>query len=726
MDAPAGSARWRAGGASAAAAVVIVAGATGVAGCIVRTDSVPAAFNQGVLDSGGDPSRDPRKRMESVVDRLISDEVVDGYFGQGPARGDGHRVSRWLGAAARKKEQFYQLTACYAYGWGRDCKLSDGGPGDLQRDMDRRIRDLTLSCMGDRPEAPICKGRDQPDWPAFERALDEVRFSQAISRAARAVGSVLAEGLVDQVAVEAGAKSAFERASTYIGARRWKRERGQPTTGLVVKGGAATGIFSAGVVWTALHVIDGCLSDPGCAARRAAARGCSGDGCDLGFQLLSGTSTGAMIAIAVDIFNAARTPAERKRGIADVAKWFTCYSLNDLYCVDSAPITSLFDDSGEALMGVLKFDGIERVLTSCVTDRMRTNRSELILNTVDFRSGRLYSLSDQWELSTNDAVVQAGLASALLPVIGRPVSKLPVFEPDEIETEAAFLDGGIRSEIPLLPLARRGAERVLVVSSSASVLNGTKRIRNALDIATRYIDVSTGGVSESELAHARRHAESIRFAEVAACEERLSTDRTLCPTDLGCDVRRICKTREWAAPCSLPPPLVPLPAPPAPEPESPPPPAPEVADAPREEPRLEAQAQAQALRGPPQILGPADPKNLSVFVEPFWQVQGIFRNEDRIDAISGYRFEPAELRRVFRAGAEAARLRCVDIAQLLGLDPALEPNLVRWCSPDLPPHAAVCGKMARPAQELRSCTEPPPDYLDACTQAPAPQPGVRR
>ncbi|MCC6554590.1 MAG: patatin-like phospholipase family protein, partial [Polyangiaceae bacterium] len=531
-------------------------------------------------------------------------------------------------------------------------------------------------------------------------------------------GDALAEGLVDREAVLAGAGSALSRASRYVAGRRWRRERDRPTTGIVVKGGAATGIFSAGVVWTVLHMIHGCMSDPACGA---APPGASRPRRDLRFQLLSGTSTGAMVAIAVDLWSSAETAEARERGIKNLAKWFTCYSLSDLYCVRSAPITRLFESGDGAEKGVLEFDGIEKVLTSCVDDRMRANGAELILNTVDFRTGRLYALSDQAELVTTGDVVQAGLASALLPVIGQPVSKLPVWNPGV--GEAVYLDGGIRSEIPLLPLARRGAERVLVVSSSASVLNETRPLKNALSIATRYIDVSTGGVTESELAHASRHAESIRAAEIEACTERLRADSgRLCPPESGCNVRSICRTLDWGSACS-PPRDAPIEGdegadPPAPQPAT----APQPAAAPSGPERMR-----RVVLGDHTI---ADPRALSILVEPFWAVHGIFRNEDKIDAINGYKFEPAELRRMFRAGAEAARLRCTDLARLLGVVPGkeissdLEKKLVRWCSPDLPRPAELCDAAPRADGGLRSCGEPPPSFLDACSSAAPPGPGA--
>lgn len=664
-------------------AAALAAAAIGIGGCVVRTDVVPMAFNAGALDSGGDPFRDPAKRKASIVERIVKIELADAYFGQGDGLGATYSVGDWMLNASHDAGRFLDLVSCAAYGAGPRCAIEATDPASAFVALEAQIHALIAECSGASAQ-PVCRKDGRPDWLKLERALDEVRFHQAVSRAARAVSEVLSEGLVDPRAVADGSRAAFEHTAAYLHARRWRREPLHPVTGLVVKGGSATGIFSAGAVWAVLHLIHGCMSDTRCARAQ-----------DLRIELLSGTSTGAMVAIAVDRFNSARTTAERERSIDDIARWFTCYSLTDLYCVRSAPITRLFTSDADAVKGVLEFDGIKRVLTSCVNEGMRRNRSELILNTVDFRTGVLHALSDQGDLLTPASIVEAGLASALLPLIGKPVVDLPVgrhYDPERPEeTEPTFLDGGIRSEIPLMPLVRRGAERVLVVASSASVLSETKRLDTAAKIATRYIDVATGGVTESELAHAKRHAESVRFAEIATCQAHMAAEGgARCSPASGCDPWIICATRAWSDAC---------------------------AGAGGSRPaRLTQRARALAPRS-----------SVPTLVDPFWRVQGLFRDETTIPGLSGYDFDPPELRRLFRAGAEEARLHCIDVARLLGvapetgpIDPVLQAKLIRWCSPTLPPHAEVCGDVPRTEQGLRRCGEETPAYLDACEETSAP------
>ena len=697
-------------------AIAVAALVASAASCILRTDVIPQAYNGGALDSDRDPFENVDARRDEIVARLVSQELADGYYGQGARSAGQHSVAAWLESAAKNPQPFIELVHCYTSGFnavacasptcaGDGTSAAPGAPAKTEQGARRAVADerlplFTRCWTGGGPRDPICRPErqgggppgpgeaDRRDPAAFERIVDEVRFSQAVGRAARAVADVLTERLVDESAVRAGAEAAFHRTAQYIERRRWRRERGRPTTGVVVKGGAATGIFSAGAVWTVLNLIDRCMSDPShelCDAGR-----------DYGFELVSGTSTGAMVATAVERFNAATSPKQRRDEIDRLARWFTCLSINDLFCAQSEPITSLFDPSGNPVRGVLRFDGIERLLSSCVTDDLiGKNRSELVLSTVEFRSGRLFSLSDQGELfrptllESRACVVQAALASALLPLIGDPVTRLPARadrpyddqSPDA--TEPAYLDGGIRSEIPVLPLARRGAERVLVVSSAASILSETKRLRTGISLAARYIDVSTGGVTESELAHANRHVESIRLAEVEACRRLLLANRReLCPDRIGdgsaCDYDVCLGTAaSWAGACSR-------------KPGRPGTPAPE----------------------------PAPPEPTSQRVAPFWRVTGVFRDEREVDALNGYDFDPPALRRLFRAGAETARQRCLDVAVLLGIvpegriAPATRQRLFAWCGSQADAKEGIRSFLEKRAPEWKlSAARDKPDLL---------------
>jgi hypothetical protein len=111
---------------------------------------------------------------------------------------------------------------------------------------------------------------------------------------------------------------------------------------------------------------------------------------------------------------------------------------------------------------------------------------------------------------------------------GRPVHDVPLRAPVPSPrcpwrraSVFPFSSTRTKRELPHLAAGRwrRGTERVLVVSSDASVTDESSQLDNGLDIATRFIDVAIGGVTESESQHAERHVESVRLAELDACGE---------------------------------------------------------------------------------------------------------------------------------------------------------------------------------------------------------------
>jgi hypothetical protein len=416
-----------------------------------------------------------------------------------------------------------------------------------------------------------------------------------------------------------------------------------------------------------------------------------------------------MVAVATDRFSAEKTHAGRQRDMDHIAEWFTCYSFTDLMCVQSKGIQALAGSDPSALRGVLQFDGIEKVLTSCVKPWMFGDPAELILNTTELRTGRIYALSDQNELTKPVEVVRGALASALLPLIGEPVKVAPgnhsqfdvaFDEADPDGTEQAYLDGGIRSELPILPLVRRGAERVLAVGSGASMINETKRIPSALGIAARYIGVNNGAVMETEIDYSQRLAESVRLAEINACMSALDpqgdpTVRAICDQKPGardqpfCSRWNICHG-DLASACTF-------------------------ASAEDFAKKRDEDTKASAARR----------------LEPFWKMTAIFVDQENVDGLAGYNFRPSSLRRLFRAGTEAARVRCVDIASLLGILPSdrkwtsgeIE-DVNRWCNARMEDVPTTCkGRLPPDGDfEVRACKMRDkhidlgvlPAYLDAC------------
>jgi len=326
------------------------------------------------------------------------------------------------------------------------------------------------------------------------------------------------------------------------------------------------------------------------------------------------------------------------------------------------------------------------------------NFSELILNTTEFRTGRIFALSDQNEMTKPDDVVHAALASALLPVIGDPEREVwdgvPLdtqYDPkDRARTEPVYLDGGIRSELPVLPLVRRGAERVLAVASGGSAVTEVGQLKNAIATAGRYININTGAVMETELEYAQRLAESLRQDEIDTCSSALEPPqgKKRCDTALGCDPWKVCHA-EYDDVCNLT----------------------EDWDV------HEAKERRKSAK-----------LTLQQRLIPFWQMESIFMDQSSVDGLAGYDFNPSDLRRLFRAGAETVRMRCPDIAHLLGLVPperaANASELARineYCAARMPPQNDLCPAQSANAPAgfvLRNCKTPPPKELEACKDLP--------
>jgi predicted acylesterase/phospholipase RssA len=623
---------------------------------------VAEMFNDGALDSAsGDAQHDRSAFAKETVVRALREELGEAYFGQGSGPDVHHRVSTWMRMGA--------ADAQFLLGAAREM-ARDPNRGHLAAQL--RAEDWSA---GDTPLADACTagpgGEPQRDDEVVGVLADRARFVASVDRAAAVVAELLRRRFVSEAAAQAGIVTAFLETADYLDDRTWRRSLRRPVVGVVAKGGAVTGLYAAGVVWVALRIIEGCAADPSCHAAHP----------ELVPQLLSGTSTGAFIATAIDYFATGAQPlradlasnplstepaactstigrVDELGGSDRFAAWFTCNAIQDLYCVRDGSLFDLARGQG----GVVEFQGIQaqmrHQLRGCATLR---NGSELILSTVDFRTGRLYAMSDldRCGMRSAEDVVQGATASAVLPVIAKPVEHLPVdYDPSVSFT---YLDGGIRAELPVLPLAHRGAERVLVISSSGPMVGETDRLRNAVAVAPRYIGIETDTAAEVELDRAQQHAESVRGAEMDICLDMVARSGR-CASG-GCSAVDLCAGR-WKHACK--------------------------ASAPGE----------YAAHGAGSIRA-------------LWRTTSLFRDEERVPGSPGYKFDPAQQRSLFMAGAEAARVRCVEIATTLGMDELenggateLRPKVVAWCASPMPPVELLCGTRSRGEPKLENCPAP--------------------
>jgi predicted acylesterase/phospholipase RssA len=624
----------------------------------VATRQLASAFNEGVLDSVTDPMYPRSQRAEDTVMWRMRDELGEAYFGQGS---DDARVVGWLRIAERAAPRFMEASL-QSY-FARDASFAeDDDEGDASDPSDkqfapaqRRIERAIAQTSVRPPEGPICEGRTA-NRGNVEALADYVRFRVTLQGAVNESAKLVDERFATLDEATRGAQRAFGDTAAYLAHRTWRRDVEHRVSGLVVKGGAATGVFSAGVVWVALNVVDRCIAEGKCDPNKA------------GFALASGTSTGATIVGATDIFHTnLGDAAARRSALQRYLDWYLCSSMNDLYCVRGGSAFDLARGAGAKPKYVqdsmLDFNGLAAKIESNYGCAEMNNGMEVILNTVDFRTGRLYSLSDQdpatlrspWDVS------KAIVSSAALPFIVRPIYHLPV-DPVADAGNFAYLDGGIRSELPLLALVRRGVERLLVVSSAASVTVDDRELPNGLEMAIRYIDVSTGGVTESELDHAVTRAEASRLAEYEYCRALLHERPALCSG--ACDADYLC-SGDWERVCTHEP------------------------------------GRAHRQQNNDQLL------------RHTFQMTNLWRNEERVVALPGYAFNPVEQRRLMMAGAEAARQKCVQIASILGIEIGTGPRdvdeatLYRWCTRRLPTTDEQCPKEileAAKKSEAPTCT----------------------
>lgn len=634
---------------------------------VPRAKVLVESFNGGLIDSDRDPSRTREQVARELTAEVVMSAVADGYFGQGDphARRVPHEVASWVAEArehaAELADRVVDLKARV------DRTDEDTGdhkaPNPWETQVDTK-ETLDLSDLFAKwiPEAPALPGAQlcvdvpsvqdaPPPLPRLDLAayhLDRIRFTAGLERAVRQIAELYEERLVDRDTIRQGFELGLGEVEAYLRARHWTRRLERPVTGIVVKGGASTGFYSAGVTWVALNLIDHCLRDAKC-------RKYSGDP---RLNLLSGTSTGATVVAVVDLFNTewdavpeGKVAPSPSRALQLLATWYTHLGSGDLYCVRNRLVTDLIVKQ----QGLVEFNGARSLLRQHLNDRTKNNMSELILNAVDFQSGRLLSISDQDPsmVRTSTDVVAAVEASFVLPFIAKPVPRLIVHGH---MVPGTYLDGGIRSEIPLMPLARRGAERALVVSSSSSITGGSKPLQNAAEIAARYIDVSTGGIMESELSHARRVAEIVRNDEIDTCMQDAALNAIFSSQELH-KRAPFCQGR-WSKVC------------------------------------------VASEEGEDSVQGGKS--------HALWQVMGIFRDEWETDAVSGYDFDPAKVTPLFFAGMDAARLRCKELARFLGVvagaGKAADAKLAAWCS-ELPTYLPE--RSSDEGKEVQSCEDTP-------------------
>jgi|GEM_PF-1478501 len=402
-----------------------------------------------------------------------------------------------------------------------------------------------------------------------------------------------------------GIASGANEASAYVRSpSRPARSAARPRTSLVMSGGAANGAFTGGFVWRLLETLRRC--------RAGEVSGCN----DAAIDLVVGTSTGSLVGVLVDLFHTKGQEANAMRLLVDN---YTCVDESKLYCVNSTLDWKLAQD----VRGIIRFDGIRGLLKSTISNvNPSGNATELVTMTVDYDSGDAYAISD---LDPVDAADTEGRVDALLSSIVEPILSEPV---DSIGRKNApayrgtFIDGGIRTGLPVLEAMHRGAERMIAISTSGIEADPIAHPTAATQILFRTIDLLVEQPRVGELQQAELAAVARRMQEYTLCERRLGAVTNKAARD------RFCRRDN----------LFPSPS-------------------------IQSTAPVSLWLGPTAFQE----------VARSWQTEWIYRPEEvpKAPSATGYSFDPDLMRTIWKQGMAVFQTRCSETLHVIGLPQAV-------------------------------------------------------
>lgn len=585
--------------------------------CFARTDYLLKTLNK-PADKKGEEVHPPPP-VERVA-RLTRSHLADAYL-------EPQAAAQWMSALGASPEVIIAQASCLTVRAGQD------NSGCFTQFMS----DAVHQPLWGVPRTPASINPNEPDITE----VDAARFlANALSIAPSLVTlqQVLGRALTEQELRE-GIQQGAEGAAQYIHARRWHRTLRHPSTALVMSGGSANGAFTAGIVWRLLGILEQCRGKP-------APEGCG----DASIDMVAGTSTGTLVAALVDLFH---TPGQERAARDLLVSNYTCSVESDLYCVNSTWIWNLADDA----RGLVRFDGIDKKIRAILTPAMMDNGTELVPVSVDYRSGDVFGISDQdpEDLSPNAAertegFLQALMASIVEPVMAEPVDWVPA---QSGRTRGTFLDGGVRSGLPVLQAVQRGAERVLLISTAGLDPEPSPGSEHAFGILMRTIDLFVAQPRVGEVQQAELAAITRRFAEFNLCRERLIGKG-------AADVLRFCR---------------------------------------RVGPGFEPPVEEALEAATNMWMGPARFDQ----VASSWRTAWIYRPEEKLETATGYSFSPAVMRPLFLQGVRTFHQRCEEMLRLFEIRGTLARSK---CSE---PIEAVLDETAQAFAPMNECMQNKPE-----------------
>lgn len=325
----------------------------------------------------------------------------------------------------------------------------------------------------------------------------------------------------EEIELRTGIGQGLTRVVSYLKHRRIQRLPKRPITTWVMGGGAANGAYSAGAAWWLLHQLDRCKTDAekriqACMARhcpteeqRRIADSCLEDRVDI----VAGASTGSLIGILTkDYFVGGED--RRAHALRLLEDSYGCKVNSDLYCTTSSSLLDLLQGHET---GMMWFNGIVRLVKDNIDAKTFRSRTEYFASTVDLRSGLVHQLSseDPLDMASLQALHEAVIASVVEPAMSRPVGSVN-------RRPGFYIDGGVRSGLPLLAPLRRGAERAVVfVNAPIEPAPRGSGPNNAVDALFRSLDLFTHQTIVGELHDAENRAIAKQQHEALQCLDRL-------------------------------------------------------------------------------------------------------------------------------------------------------------------------------------------------------------
>jgi hypothetical protein len=300
----------------------------------------------------------------------------------------------------------------------------------------------------------------------------------------------------------------------------------------------------------------------------------------------------------------------------------------------------------------VQFDGIRKKLHDNLLPEMAQNSTELVAVSVDYESGDIYADSDQdpADAAPLEGRVDGVLASIVEPVLAEPIDGL---RRKSGKIRGTFVDGGIRSGLPVMQAVDRGAERALIISTSALDVDPTPRPNNAGAVLMRTLDLMVQQSRVGEIQQAEFAALARRLSEYRVCLDRLRlvTDKGT-PGDKG-EVREFCERRRGFG---------------------------------VDHPTLKSAVSSW--------VGP----QLFSEVAESWKTEWIFRPEETVASAGGYSFRPEVMRPLFEQGLRTFQARCGETLRLLEMGGTLA---AQACSE---PADAIIARARRQFKPISQCT----------------------